>query len=466
VGKIKLRNYFFMAMSVILLCFITAKMLGSGDKLLDPKKPVSVTMWHTYVEQMKTGIDELVAEFNRTIGQKEGIAVKVTAVSNASVLNGKLIMAANGDPGAPDLPDIALVYPAVAFSLAEKGLLMDFSEQFSVSELSAFVPQFLEEGRLGSDRLYLLPVAKSTEMLYVNTTIFDRFSKDTGILLSDLSTFEGIARAAGLYYNWTDAKTPDVPNDGKAFYYPDILFNFAMTGFEQLGDRFVKGRSLDLSSPNFNRIWNCYYPGAVKGSIAIFNDFGNYLVKTGEIVCTTSTSAGAIFYPETVTYADNTKEESVFAVLPYPVFEGGQKIAPQRGAGMCVLKSSKDKEYAAAVFLKWLTKPAQNLRFAFKTGYLPVTNDAFGDLMTGKLAGVENANVQKMFMTAVEMHNDYRFYIPPVFEGFDYLQKDYVDKLLRFVEKDRQAYLSLLKVQDSADAFNIVSDKALKRFKE
>ena len=462
----KFRSYLYIAMSVILLCFIAFTIQSGGDKLLDPKKPIGVTMWHTYVEQMKTGIDELVAEFNATVGKQEGIIVNVTAVSNASVLNEKIIMAANGDPGAPLLPDMALVYPSVAILLASKGLLMDFGTQFSDDELSAYVPQFLEEGKLGGDTLYLLPVAKSTEVLYVNTTIFERFSKDTGVTLSDLSTFEGIANAAHLYYEWTDAKTPNISNDGKTFYYPDIPFNFAMTGYEQLGDHFVKDGVLDFSSPCFERIWNCYYPGAVTGSVAIFDDYGNYLAKAGEIVCTTSTSAGAIFYPDTVTYKDNTKEESVFAILPYPVFEGGQKIVPQRGAGMCAFKSSKEKEYAAAVFLKWLTNSAQNLRFIINTGYLPVTNEAFSELMSGKLTGYQNANVQKMLATAVAMHQDYEFYIPPVFDGFDELQKSYVEKILKFAEKDRQTYLSLLKDHSPASAFKILSHDALKRFKE
>ncbi|MCL2147031.1 MAG: extracellular solute-binding protein [Synergistaceae bacterium] len=460
----KFRHYLIITMSVLLLCFVALTIQRGGDGLPDPNRPVSVAMWHTYVEQMKTCIDELVAEFNATVGKKEGIVVNVTAVSNASVLNEKIIMAANGDPGAPELPDMALVYPSVAITLAAKGLLMDFRTQFSGVELSAYVPRFLEEGKLGGSELYLLPVAKSTEVLYVNATIFERFSRDTGVTLSDLSTFEGITNAARLYYEWTDAKTPDIPNDGKTFYYPDIPFNFAMTGFEQLGDHFVKDGALDFSSPSFGRIWNCYYPGAVTGSIAIFDDYGNYLAKAGEIVCTTSTSAGAIFYPETVTYADNTKEESVFVILPYPVFEGGQKIAPQRGAGMCTFKSSKEKEYATAVFLKWLTNSAQNLRFVINTGYLPVTNEAFSDLMSGKYTGRQDANIQKMLSTAVAMHQDYKFYIPPVFDGFDELQKGYVEKILKFAEKDRHTYLSLLKEHSPARAFEILSHDALQRF--
>ena len=67
-------------------------------------------------------------------------------------------------------------------------LLVDYSDYFTPSELSAFVPEFLEDGVIGN-RLVILPVAKSTELLFVDQTLFDRFSAETGIQVSDLRTW-------------------------------------------------------------------------------------------------------------------------------------------------------------------------------------------------------------------------------------------------------------------------------------
>ncbi|MDR1835618.1 MAG: hypothetical protein LBQ96_07455, partial [Fusobacteriaceae bacterium] len=47
------------------------------------KDPVVITLWHTYVEQMRAAMDDLVAEFNTTTGMEQGIIVKVTGVANA-----------------------------------------------------------------------------------------------------------------------------------------------------------------------------------------------------------------------------------------------------------------------------------------------------------------------------------------------------------------------------------------------
>ena len=128
-------------------------------------------------------------------------------------------MIAAGDPGAPDMPDLTTCYPATAALLKEKGLIAALDEQFTKEELSAYLPRFLEEGRLSDGKLYVFPFAKSTEILFVNQTLFDRFSAATAISLESLSTFEGIADAALRYYEWTDSLIPD--DAGFEDKYPD-----------------------------------------------------------------------------------------------------------------------------------------------------------------------------------------------------------------------------------------------------
>jgi multiple sugar transport system substrate-binding protein len=157
---------------------------------------------------MRDGMDDLLREFNETTGAKEGITVTVTAIANASVINEKLLMAAAGELGAPEMPDMVVVYPKAAVSLAENALIVNLEDYFSPEELSRYVPEFLEEGRF-SGGLFLLPVAKSTEVLYLNKTLFDRFAGEVaadgsgGVRLEQLATFEGIIAAAEKYRNWS-----------------------------------------------------------------------------------------------------------------------------------------------------------------------------------------------------------------------------------------------------------------------
>ena len=103
-------------------------------------------------------------------------------------------MIAAGDPGAPEMPDIVTAYPKTAIILREQGLLAPLDEQFTAKELDAYLPQFIEEGRLSDGKLYVFPIAKSTEVLFVNQTLFDRFSAATGVRLTAFQPLKGLLK--------------------------------------------------------------------------------------------------------------------------------------------------------------------------------------------------------------------------------------------------------------------------------
>lgn len=438
--------------------FILALILGilsgcQSNHGLDSKKPLTLSLWHNYGGQMKDTMDKMVDEFNETVGAQRGIILSVTSISSSSTLHEKLIMAANQDPGTATMPDLTTANPKTAIILAEKGLLANLDEQFSKEELAEYVPRFLEEGRLERSSLYLFPTAKSTEVLFLNKTIFDRFSKDTDVRYEDLRTFEGLAKTAKIYYAWTDAQTPEILNDGKAFYHIDSLFNFTQVGCKQLGTNFIVNNRADYSSEAFQRVWSYFYGAAVRQNFAIYDGYASDLAKTGDIVCSTGSTAGVLFFDPLVTYANNTTEPAELMILPYPIFEGGQEIAIQRGSGMIVAKSTEVKEYAAGVFLKWFTSPKNNLRFVASTGYLPVTNKAFGEVMSEEINTIEDKNIKNLLRTAVEMHSKYDFYIPPLYDGIDALSKNYETRLKQTTTESKKTYQTLLGKMSNDDAF-------------
>lgn len=420
-------------------------------------KPVTLTLWHNYGGQLKDTMDEMIDEFNETVGKKEGIIVNVTSISGSATLHEKLTMAAYGDPGAHSLPDITTAYPKIALILAEKGLLVDLDELFTRKELSAYIPQFIEEGRLADGGLYVFPIAKSTEVLFVNKTLFDRFARDTGAKIEDLQSFEGIIRTASLYYDWTDKQTPAIPNDGKMFYMPDSIFNLSLVGCKQLGAEFIDDGRLNLKTPQHKRVWDFYFTPAVMGQVAIFDGYATDLAKTGDIVCSTGSTAGISFFSRTVTYADNTSEPIELAVLPYPVFEGGQKVAIQRGAGMCVIKSTQEKERLAGIFLKWFTSPENNMRFVSSTGYFPVTEEAFGERMSKEMENITDPAIKNLLSVSRVMQKEYEFCIPPLFESVDELEEQYEAQLKAAASRARDAYIDFSRSMDPVAAYEKAS---------
>lgn len=386
-------------------------------------EPTIITLWHNYGGQLKETMDQLIDEFNETAGAEAGIIISVTSISGAAAIHEKLVMAANEEPGAPALPDITIAYPKTALLLAEKGLLVELDQFFTPEELAAYLPQFLEEGRLAGEQLYVFPTAKSTEVLFLNRTIFDRFAGESGASLDELGTFEGIARTAALYDDW--AKRQDPKEGLRTFFMSDSLFNHALVGCRQLGAAFIDQGAINFASPQYRQVWESYFRAAVQGRYTLYDGYAADLFKTGEIICSTGSTAGVMFFPDAVTYPDNTTEPAELTILPYPVFEGGRKAALQRGAGMCVTRSTGEKERLAAVFLKWFTDPRNNLRFVASTGYLPVTGEAFDELISRESEAVSDRKVRELLTTCQQMQQEYEFFVPPLFEGIDQLQLRY-----------------------------------------
>ncbi len=266
-----------------------------------------------------------------------------------------------------------------------------------------------------------------------------RFRK-TGASADKLATFEGIAELSAAYYEWSG---------GKQFYGADSWFNLAEVGTVQLGGSIFDSETLTLDSDPYAHIFHTLYTPAVEGGIAVYDGYSSDLSKTGDLVCSTGSSAGILFYGDTITYTDGTVENVEYSILPYPVFEGGNKTAIQRGGGLMVAKSDEKKEYAAAEFIKWLTASGQNMKFVGETGYLPVTKQAFEEDMTPHLETLSDKRIIKMLTSVLSMYEEYTFFTAPTYTSFDSDNDTYEENFKKLLKAEREKFL--LGVTPSAD---------------
>ena len=210
-----------------LLCLAGALLVlaGCGDRSpLDPKDPVSLTVWHYYNGSQQAAFDALVEEFNDSVGRERGIYVQGYSQGSVSDLESAVRDAIGGKVGAEAMPDIFSSYADTAYEVEQAGALADLSAYLGGEELEQYVDSYIEEGRIASDgTLRIFPTAKSTEIMMLNKTDWDAFSDATGASLDALVTIEGVVETAKAYYEWTDGLTPDVPGDGKAFYGRDAI---------------------------------------------------------------------------------------------------------------------------------------------------------------------------------------------------------------------------------------------------
>ena len=114
---------------------------------LDSSNPVSLEVWHYYNGPQKIAFDDMVSEFNETIGQEKGIVVEAFNQGSVSDLLTKVSDAANKKVGADDIPDIFAAYADTAYELDQLGVVADLDPYFTQEELEQYVPSYIEEGR-------------------------------------------------------------------------------------------------------------------------------------------------------------------------------------------------------------------------------------------------------------------------------------------------------------------------------
>ena len=421
-------------MAILLLCCT-----GCSGSINKEGAPTTITVWHVYGGQTDSPLNDLIEEFNQTVGKERQINVQVTSVSNTNTIHELVLAAANKEPGASELPDLFISYPKTVTALQDDSILVDYRDYFSEDELSAFLPDFVEEGMV-NDRLVVLPVAKSTEILYINKTLFDRFSQATGVTMEDLNTWEGLYKAAEIYAEWTDAQTPEVAGDAKSLFVHDYYFNYFQVGVESLGEDFFEGDKLAFG-PELRKAWEPLAQAALKGGIWLKGGYATESIRTGDSIVSVASSASILYYSDVVTYPDNTSEDITIISKPCPVFENGDKLVMQRGAGFCTVRSTPEREQAAVTFLKWLIEPTHNVEFVTKTGYMPVTKEAFENELPKAIEGLESEKYKSLYQAYLDTQRDYQFYVPPHLEAYLDLESTLEETVRAQLTLGRKNYL-------------------------
>ncbi len=348
------RKRIFCAVCVLSLAFGIA---GCGNKSpLDPKNPTTITVWTYYNGDQLSAFDGLVEEFNESVGAEKGIMVKSVSQGSVNDLETNVLAAVQGEVGADEVPNIFMAYADTAYTVDQLGQVMDLQEYLSEEEKSAYIDSYIKEGDFsGTGEVKIFPTAKSLEVLVLNKTDWDVFAGETGATYDDLADMEGLVETAKKYYEWTDEKTPDVPDDGKALFGRDAMANYMLIGSMQLGQEIFQvsdGKmTLHFDKEVARRLWDNYYIPYIKGYFAATGRFRSDDIKTGNIIAYVGSSSSVSFFPDTVSVSDSESYPIEMDVLPCPEFDGGD-YAVQQGAGMVVTKGEEAEVYASVEFLK------------------------------------------------------------------------------------------------------------------
>lgn len=118
----KHRNVIVLLIAILLLC------AGCSNTAKKEETPTTITVWHVYGGQADSPLNDLIDEFNQTVGKEQQINVQVTSVSNTNTIHELVLAAANGEPGAPELPDLFVSYPKTVMALPDDSILVDYRD--------------------------------------------------------------------------------------------------------------------------------------------------------------------------------------------------------------------------------------------------------------------------------------------------------------------------------------------------
>lgn len=410
-------------------------------------------MWHVYGSQTKSPLNDAIDEFNDTVGRENGVTVNVVSVTSSSAIDKALSASANGEPGAENLPDLFTAYPRVAEIVGEDKLL-SWNNYFSVEELSLFRDEFISEGYFG-DKLLMLPIAKSSEGFFLNKTLFDRFSADTGVVIDKLKTYDGLFETANIYYDWSG---------GQNFTQINDFYNYTYIGMKAYGGEFVKDGKLDLNDSAFEKVWLPLSKAAIYGGICLDDGYAASRWKTVEIISNIGSTADILYQPEMVFYPDNTTENITSVSLPYPMFREDKPAAVHRGGGLFAVKSDDErKNYGAYIFAKWLTEKENNLRFVTSTGYLPVTDEAFASLFAD-ISIAEKESYRNLYDMMSGMMDSYELYSLPVYDNASDIQSDFEHNVKLVLKSAHNQYVE--RTANGEDKEALLNELALSSLEE
>ena len=391
----------YLVLIIVIILFIPLAGCASGSVNLDPNNPVVITIWHHYTGIVQNSFDELVRRFNETEGMDRGIIVEAVGFGNVGDIERAVRSSAHEEIGSMELPNMFTSFPDTAYIAKTFGLLVNLDDYFTSAQLEEYFASFIERGRIGFDgELHIFPAAKSTEILMVNHTDWQPFAEATNVSYDDLLTIEGLVRVASIYYEWSG---------GRSFFGRDQFGNLFVIGSKQFGIDIKKVDeelvTVTIDEEVMRRIWDYYYVPHISGYFTAHGRFRSDDLRVGDILAYSGSTVSAAFFPEEVRYGGESRLIEAM-VLPAPIFRDGARVMVQQGAGMVVVKSTQEEQYASSVFLRWFTQPQQNVSFSALSGHLPVKTESMDYALVREMADAEGIELTAVTDAAIRVALD------------------------------------------------------------
>ena len=374
----------------IVMCLSVCSLVGCGNDTqktadlvipeegFDTTKPVTIKFYHTMGANLREVLDRYVVEFNKLYPNITVVHEQVGGYDDVRDQIKTEITVGNQ-------PNIAYCYPdhVALYNMAKAVQTLDslIESEISVTradgttetlgltdaQIDDFIKGYYEEGRqFGDDKMYTMPLSKSTEVLYYNKTFFDKHNIAVPTTWDELEAVcEKIKKI--------DPDSIPLGYDSEANWFITMCEQYGSDYTSATGEHFIFDNDTNYAFVERFREWH------QKGYVTTQELSGGY---TSELFTKKESEAGNS-YMSIGSSAGATHQRPDKVDEAYP-FEVGIATIPQlkaetpkvisQGPSLCIFKKSDVQEVLASwLFVKYLATTVEfQAEFSMASGYVPV----------------------------------------------------------------------------------------------
>ena len=291
---------------------------------------------------------------------------------------------------------------------------------FTDAQLADFIQAYLNEGRaFGDDKLYSLPISKSTEVLYYNKTFFDEHNLEVPTTWEEMEEVCEAIKAI-------DTDCIPLGYDSEANWFITMCEQYGSGYTSATGDNFLFNNKTNRDFVNMFRDWyekkwvttealsGGYTSNLFTGKSSSSTD-SKVPAGTRCYMCIGSTG-GASYQQPTIT---NGKPEFEVGIVSIPQVNPEAPKVISQGPSVCIFKKDNPQEVLATwLFAKFLTTNHDfQAAMSMTNGYAPVIksvseNEVYAEFLS--TAGTLNLQA---YAVRVALEQEKAYYSSPAFNG-------------------------------------------------
>lgn len=382
---------------------------------------VTIKFYHTMGQNLRDVLETYITEFNKLY---PNIHIEHEQVGSYDDVRNQV----KTEITVGNQPNIAYCYPdhVALYNLAKAVISLDNLIESDITvtradgtteklgytqeQLDDFIKGYYDEGKqFGDDKMYTVPLSKSTEVLYYNKTFFDANGLTPPTTWEEMETL--CARIKEI-----DPKCIPLGYDSEANWFITMCEQYGTDYTSATGEHFLFDNE---ENRNFVAKFREWYQKGYVTTHEISGGYTSELFKASEnkSYMSIGSSAGA-----THQRPDMVNDEYPFEVgiTTIPQVDASNPKVISQGPSLCIFNKTNSQEVIASwLFVKFLTTSVEfQAEFSIASGYVPVIksvgeNAIYKDFMD-KADGGNNISA---LAASVCLAQEAAYYTSPAFNG-------------------------------------------------